>query len=98
MTFLGSLGRHEEGRVMASSKEKTIEEVLRSHTDRLLDIPGVVAVALGVCKDRPCIKVYVLEKTPVLEALIPESLEGYPVGLEQAGEIRALPKDGATGP
>jgi hypothetical protein len=98
MTFLGSLGRHAEGRVMASSQGKTIEEVLGAHTDRLLAIPGVVAVALGVCRDRPCIKVYVLEKTAVLKAVIPESLEGYPVGLEQAGEIRPLPKDGAAGP
>ncbi len=84
--------------MIAPSAGKTIEEVLRAHTDRLMAIPGVVATALGLCDDVPCIKVYALEKTPTLEARIPSSLEGYPVCLEKAGRIRALPDNGAAGP
>jgi hypothetical protein len=90
--------KSEKGRVMTSPLGKTIEEVLQRHTDRLMRIPGVVATALGICDDRPCIKVYVVEMTPALKAAVPASLEGYPVSLEPAGEIRALPDEDAAGP
>lgn len=82
---------------MTSSQGKTIEEVLQRHSDRLMRIPGVAATALGICDDRPCIKVYVVEMTPTLKAAVPDSLEGYPVSLEPAGEIRALPEDDQAG-
>jgi len=95
--FRGS-GRLEEVQVMASSEGKTIEDVLETHSGHLLSIPGVVATALGICNELPCIKVYVLEKTTALQAAIPEALEGYPVCLEQAGKIRALPNSDAERP
>jgi hypothetical protein len=88
----------EEGRVMNSPQGNTIEEVLQRHTDSLMRIPGVVATALGICDDRPCIKVYVGELTPALKAAVPDSLEDYPVSLEPAGEIRPLPGEDAGGP
>jgi hypothetical protein len=87
-----------KGPVMTSSQGKTIEDVLQRHTDNLMRIPGVVATALGICDDQPCIKVYVVEMTPALKAAVPASLEGYPVSLEPAGEIRALPDEDAAGP
>lgn len=73
--------------------EKTIEEVLRGHTRELMSIPGVVGTAQGLCNDKPCIKVFVIEKTPELDQKIPDTLEGYPVMIEETGEIRALPKN-----
>jgi hypothetical protein len=85
-------GGSEKGLVKNLSADvKTIEEVLRRHTDRLMQIPGVVAIALGICNERPCIKVYVRDMTPALQAAIPTVLDGYPVCLEPSGEIRALP-------
>lgn len=72
---------------------KTIEEVLKEHTEELMSLPGVVGTAQGICNDKPCIKVYVVEKTPELDQKIPDILEGYPVVMEESGEIRALPKD-----
>jgi hypothetical protein len=71
---------------------KTMEETLSQHAASLLAIPGVVGVAQGQCDKRPCLKVYVIKKTPELEQKIPATLEGYPVVIEESGEIRALPE------
>lgn len=69
---------------------KTIEAVLKHHTDRLMALPGVVGTAIGECKGKPCIKVLVVEETPELLKLIPSTLEGFLVIIEETGEIRAL--------
>jgi hypothetical protein len=71
---------------------KAIDEVLREHAKSLMSIPGVVGTAQGLCDDKPCIKVYVIEETPELEGKIPQIIGGYPVMIEETGEIRALPK------
>jgi hypothetical protein len=72
---------------------KTIEEVLREHTDQLMSLPGVVGTAQGLCDDKPCIKVFVIKKTQALDQRIPDTLDGYPVKIEETGEIKALPED-----
>lgn len=72
---------------------KTIEQALKEHTNELMSIPGVVGTAIGLCDERPCIKVYVTEKTPELERKIPSILEGYPVMVEESGEFRKLPQN-----
>ena len=69
---------------------KTIKAVLREHTDRLMSLPGVVGTAIGECEGKPCIKVLVVKETPELVNEIPRTLEGYPVIIEETGEIRAL--------
>lgn len=70
---------------------KTIGEALKEHTKELMSIPGVVGTAQGLCNGNPCIKVYVIKKTTELDTAIPDILEGYPVMIEETGEIRALP-------
>ena len=75
-------------RIMA---KKTIKEVLKENTNELMSLPGVIGTAEGLCDDKPCIKVFVMEKTPELDEKIPHTLEGYPVLIEETGEIRALP-------
>lgn len=72
---------------------KSIEEVLKEHTDNLMSIPGVVGTAQGLCNNKPCIKVYVVKKTQKLEQKIPNSIEGYTVDIEETGEFRALPEN-----
>lgn len=71
---------------------KPIVEVLKEHTDRLMSLPGVVGTAQGLCDGKPCIKVFVIKKTPDLEQKIPKILDGYPVIIEETGKIRALPE------
>ena len=70
--------------------KKTIEAVLKEHTDRLMSIPGVVGTAQGECKGQPCMKVYVVKKTPDLVKQIPSALEGYTLVIQETGQIRAL--------
>ncbi len=72
---------------------RKIEEVLKDHTDRLMSIPGVVGTGQGLCDDKPCIKVFVIKKTPDLEEKIPRKLEGYQVKIEETGVIRPLPEN-----
>ena len=78
-----------EGGVMA---QKTIEQVLKEHAPALMAQPGVVGTAQSLCEGRPCIRVFVIRRTPELKEKIPKMLEGYPVMLEETGEIRALPQ------
>jgi hypothetical protein len=84
------LGEHQGEKIMA---KKPIEKVLKEQTQKLMSIPGVVGTAQGLCNNKPCIKVYVVKKTSGLDQKIPNSLEGYPVSVEETGEIRALPKN-----
>ena len=69
---------------------RPIEEVLDEHTEQWMSIRGVVGAGVGVCDGKPCIKVYVVEKTPEVERRIPDTVRGYRVVLEESGEIRAL--------
>lgn len=69
---------------------KKIEEVLKEHTERLMAIPGVIGTAQGISNNKPCINVYVIEKTTELREKIPDSIEGYGVVIVAAGEIKAL--------
>ncbi len=70
--------------------EKTIEQVLQEHTDRLMALPGVVGTALGLCADKPCIQVFVVEATEELLKQIPDEIQGYQVDVQQTGEFKAL--------
>ncbi|MBW2647058.1 MAG: hypothetical protein JRE23_12970 [Deltaproteobacteria bacterium] len=58
-----------------------------------MSLPGVVGTAQGLCDNKPCIKIYVIKRTPELDEKIPDILEGYPVIIEETGEIRALPEN-----
>ena len=82
----GQKKEEEEGPV----PERTIEEVLKEHTDSLMSLPGVVGTAQGRCEGKPCIKVFVAKKTPQPLRQIPSSLEGYLVAVEETGEFQAL--------
>jgi hypothetical protein len=73
--------------------QKAIEKVLKEHSEELMTVPGVVGMAQGLCNKKPCIKVYVIKKTPELDKRIPENIEGFPVSIEETGKIRALPKN-----
>ena len=71
---------------------KTVEEVLSEYTKQWMSIDGVVGTAEGFHAGKPCIKVYVVERTPEVEREIPAALHGHAVIVEQTGEIEALPE------
>ena len=74
----------------APMPQKTIEQVLQDHTDNLMTLSGVVGTAQGECNGKPCVIVFVVEKTAELLRQIPSVLEGYPVEVDETGEIKAL--------
>lgn len=69
---------------------RTIESVLKRHTDQWLSLPGVVGTAIGECEGEPCIKVFVVKKTQELLSKIAPRLEGFAVVIEETGTFRAL--------
>ena len=56
----------------------------------MVSLPGVVGVAQGETDGRPCITVYVAEKSAGVVDQIPADLEGWPVVVRESGEFRAL--------
>lgn len=74
----------------SGGKAMSIAEVIAVHDDELLAIPGVVGVAEGERAGEPCILVLVIAATPELARGIPASLGGYPVVIEETGEIKPL--------
>ena len=69
---------------------KTVEEVLKENTSRLMAVPGVVGVAQGELNGQPSVMVFVVKKSAELKGQIPESLDGYPVVIQETGEFKAL--------
>lgn len=70
---------------------RPVEQVLKEHAAELMAQPGVVGAAQSLCEGKPCIRVFVIRKTPELQEKIPRDLEGYPVLQEETGVLRALP-------
>jgi hypothetical protein len=70
--------------------EKPIEAVLREHTDELTSLAGVVGTAVGEERGEPCIKVFVTAPDEELRERIPDVVEGYPVVIQETGELHAL--------
>jgi hypothetical protein len=71
---------------------RPLSEVLAAHTPEWMAFPGVVGTAESRLPDgRPCILVLVARLTPELRAKIPANAEGWPVRIEETGEIHAMP-------
>ncbi len=67
----------------------SVREVKRRHERRLMRIPGVVGVGLGLKDGRDCICVYVAEQSPRILAALPKSLEEVPVEVVVSGPFQA---------
>lgn len=85
------MGKTIEHPVKTTAIKLSIEEVIKEHAGELMNLPGVVGVGQGLCDNIPCIKVYIIKKTPELDNKIPALLEDYKVLIETTGEIRAHP-------
>ncbi len=70
--------------------EKTIQTVLKKHTDRIMNVAGVVGVGQGLFENKPSIVVMAASLTPEIEQQIPDRIEGFKVDIQVTGEIRAL--------
>jgi hypothetical protein len=76
----------------SSGPHRDINEVLAAHDDRLLAIPCVVGVYVGLMDDQktPCLKVMLARKDRKLKRSIPRIIDGYPVITEVTGEIKPM--------
>ena len=72
----------------------SLDDVLTTHTDSLMAIEGVTGLGQALCDGNPCLRVYVVARTPELETRLPDTLGGYPVEIVETGRIRPLPADG----
>lgn len=82
-------GPQKEGKKEVPNRD--INEVMNSHVDELMSIPGVVGVAVGELDDKtPCILVLVVEESEEISRRIPKKLEGHPVRLFVSGEIKPM--------
>jgi len=70
--------------------DKTIEEVLQEHTSVPMAIPGVIGTVQGLCGGKPCIRVFVEEKSDELLGQVPLEIEWYSVEVQETGEFRKL--------
>jgi hypothetical protein len=75
-----------------SSPRRDINAVLADNDKRLMAMPGVVGVYVGLLDDgvTPCLKVMLRQSDPKLERSLPRMLEGYKVVTEVTGEIRPM--------
>jgi len=69
---------------------KTIEQIQAEHTDEWLAMEGVEGTAIGLFEGKPCIKILSSKKAEYLRVMIPSTIEGYPVIIEETGTFRAL--------
>jgi hypothetical protein len=78
----------EGGDVVAASP---IEQVVDRRAPELMGIEGVTMVYVGASEDgRPCIKVGFVTLPHANRDRVPTELEGWPVLVEETGEIRPL--------
>ncbi len=73
--------------------ERSIEQVLEDKTSEWMAIDGVEGTAIGLFEHKPCIKI-LASKPERLRARIPSNIAGYPVIIQQTGELHALDEEG----
>src|SRR5262245_6403254 len=79
-------------RDVTATPQRSLRETLAAHSPDLMKLPGVVGTAEAQLDDgRPCLLVLVVRLTPGLRKSIPETIEGWPVLVQETGEIRAMP-------
>ena len=85
-----SQGQAASGQEDQPMPDPSLEEVLQEHTGRLMDLSGVVGTAQGLCDGKPCIRVFVVQRSDELMGQIPLEIEGYPVDVQETGEFRKM--------
>jgi hypothetical protein len=68
-----------------------LETAKRKHEEQLMKLPNVMGVSIGEKGAKKVIKVYVTRKLPESslrsEEIIPETLEGFEVDVEEIGNV-----------
>lgn len=74
------------------AQRREINSVLADHDKRLLAMPGVVGVCVGLLEDNStlCLRVMLAKDDPNVRCSIPRTIEGYRVVTEVTGEFKPL--------
>jgi len=93
LVFSQQYGREKRGIKVDKEELRIVEEVLANNEAKLMSIPGVVGVGIGLTEkgDRPAIHVYVnVEATGgTIPAAIPKQIDSVPVRVIETDEIKA---------
>lgn len=70
----------------------TIETIKTKYEEKLMQLPNVIGVALGEKRGKRVIRVFVSNKVSKsslhAEEMIPETLEGFEVDVEEIGVVK----------
>ena len=70
--------------------QPSIQDVKKQHEARLLGLPGVVSVGIGLDENGQAAIIIGLDgSNPDIETQLPENLEGYKVVIKDVGSIKA---------
>ena len=83
--------QNKKQRAVSQSSQMTINAVMKANTQKLMSMPGVVGVYVGMLEDSTeCIKVMAVEKSEALEKKLPTELNGYPVVIHVTGKMKSM--------
>lgn len=84
LLFIGSLNQT----IAAETMQTNIQDVKNRHESRLLAVPGVVSVGIGLDDDKsPVIIIGIETDDAELRSRLPQQLEGYQVRVQKTGKI-----------
>ena len=93
LAFSQQYGREKKGSKLDERQLRTAEKVLASNEAKLMGMPGVVGVGMGLTEkgNRPAIHVYVNTQATggTIPIAIPKEIDGVPVRIMETDEIKA---------
>ena len=91
--FSQQYGREKKGAKVDEGQLRRAEQVLASNEAKLMGMPGVVGVGMGLTEkgDRPAIHVYVNKQATggTVSSAIPKEIDGVTVRIMETDEIKA---------
>jgi hypothetical protein len=74
-------------------RKMSIEAVKLKHEEKLMQLPNVTGVGIGEKVGKKVIRVFVTQKVPEFslrpEEIVPETLDGFEVDVEEIGTVKA---------
>ena len=93
LAFSQQYGREKKGTAVDEGQLTRAEKVLASNEAKLMGVPGVVGVGMGLTEkgDRPAIHVYVNTQATAgtVPSAIPKEIDGVTVRIMETDEIKA---------
>jgi hypothetical protein len=70
---------------------RDINKVIDAHSKEWMSLPGIVGCYVSINeKGDSCIVIMAVKKTTEITKKIPKTIEGYPVEIQESGEVKPL--------